>query len=60
MQIVKHYKIRNADVTVIRPDITDEERHKILIGPLTEFYHACLDVGIDISCGTDEGDGDVT
>ena len=49
MPKISHYDFGFAQVEVIRPDITDEERSKILRRALTPFYHACVDAGIDIT-----------
>lgn len=49
MPKISHYDFGFAKVEVIRPDITDEERSKILQRAITPFYHACVDAGIDIT-----------
>ncbi|MBQ8840896.1 MAG: hypothetical protein IJ004_06220 [Clostridia bacterium] len=49
MPKISHYDFGFAQVEVIRPDITDEERSKILQRALTPYYHACVDAGIDIT-----------
>ena len=46
MPKISHYDFGFAQVEVIRPDITDEERHKILQRAITPFYYACVDAGI--------------
>lgn len=43
------YDFGNCRVTVIRPDISSEERNSILDRALTRLYLDCLEDGVNIS-----------